>query len=88
MLAAKFLTKVFQEIKDHPHGALMVPRPRGKCKKLTYWELPQLYGEDNSVSSKILPLGFQFPGKEPNAIKFVKNINFFAIIPSFYCYQS
>ena len=88
VLAAKFLTKVFQTIKDHPHVASKVPRSRGKCKNLTYWKLPQLYGEENIVSSKILPLGYQFPGKESNTIMFVKNINFFTIIPIFYCYQS
>ena len=44
-------------------------RPRGAAKNVTYWKIPQLYG-DETVSSKILPLGLQFCGMEPNPMRF------------------
>ncbi|XP_065061436.1 uncharacterized protein LOC135688497 [Rhopilema esculentum] len=71
MVAAKFLITVLEDIKDHPNNASEVPRPRGKKKNFSYWKLPQIYGEENVVASKVLPLGFQFPGKEPNASRSV-----------------
>ena len=62
--AAKFLCRTLKSIKDAPNSARQTQRPRGKGKNATYWILPILYGE-NIVSSKILPLGFQFSNKEP-----------------------
>ena len=71
IVAAKFLTNVLEEIKENPNEAAKVHTPKGRIKKLTYWKLPHLYGEEHIVSSRPLPLGFQFPGKEPNTTKFV-----------------
>ena len=68
--AAEFLCSVLQDIKDHPNNGSMTAKPRGKAKNTSYWKLPQLNGEE-TVSSRVLPLGFQFPGKEPNTHKFV-----------------
>ena len=64
--AAKFLIQVLEDIKEHPHNACQIERPRRKHKNLTYWKMPQLYGDETVVTSKVLPLGFQFHGKEPN----------------------
>ena len=75
IVAAKFLIDVLQQIKNQPNNESRVPRPKQKPKKLTYWKLPQLYGE-TVITSKILPLGFQFQGKEPNTSKLVLFIIF------------
>lgn len=70
--AAKFICSILHGIKEHPNSAQEVPRPKRKPKSMTYWKLPNLYGEETVVASKILPLGFQFQGKEPNPNKFVQ----------------
>ena len=48
---------------------------------MTYWKLPHIYGEETVASSKILPLGFQFQGKEPNPNKFVQRHGWRDILP-------
>ncbi len=68
--AARFLVTTLNEIKDNLGSAKQVERPARKPKNLTYWKMPHLYGED-TVTSKILPLGFQFHGKEPNLTRYV-----------------
>ena len=67
--AAKFIVDVLREIRSHPHNATQVTRPKGKQKNMTYWKMPQLYG-DTVIGSKIMPLGFQFLGKEPNPTRY------------------
>ena len=74
-MAAKFLINTFQDIKDNLNNATQVTRPKRKKRNLTYWKLPQLYGDEAIVTSKILPLGYQFLGKEPNPSKFVHIID-------------
>ena len=69
---AKFICSILQEIKENPNSAQQVPRPKRKPKSMAYWKLPHIYGEETVASSKILPLGFQFQGKEPNPNKFVE----------------
>ena len=63
--AAKFIFNILCKIKENLHIAVQAPRPRGKQRNMTYWKLPYLFGDD-VVSSKVLPIGFQFAGKEPD----------------------
>ena len=62
--AAKFLCSILKSIKDTSNSARQTQPPRGKGKNATYWILPIRYGE-SIVSSKSLPLSFQFSNKEP-----------------------
>ena len=75
IMAAKFLIDTFQDIKDNLNNATQITRPKRKKRNLTYWKLPQLYGDESIVTSKILPLGYQFLGKEPNPSKFLHIID-------------
>ena len=68
---AQFICSVLVKIKDNLGNAEKVPRPKGRQKNVTYWKLPHVYGEDVVGLSKVLPLGFQFSGKEPDPMKFV-----------------
>ena len=70
--AASFLLTVLHAIKEKPHQARQVARPPQKPKNLSYWKLPSIYGEENIMPSKILPLGFHFLGKEANPQKSVQ----------------
>ena len=63
--AAKFIFNLLSKIKENLNIAEQVPRPKGKQRNLTYWKLPYLFGDD-IISSKVLPIGFQFAGKEPD----------------------
>ena len=63
--AARFIFVLLSKIKENLYSAKQVPRPKGKQRNLTYWKLPYLF-EDDIVSSKVLPIGFQFAGKEPD----------------------
>ena len=72
--AARFICNMLKGIKDHPNSAHQMPRPKGKAKNMKYWKMPHLYGDDAVVPSKVLPLGFQFSGKEPNPNKFVYHV--------------
>ena len=89
-LAAKFLVNTFEEIKNNLNNAAESSRPIGKKKNMTYWKLPEVYGRETIISSKILPLGFQFPGKEPNPSKLVQDFlslafNLFTIYLFYLC---
>eukprot|EP00112_Aurelia_sp_Birch-Aquarium-sp1_P024080 Seg745.7 transcript_id=Seg745.7/GoldUCD/mRNA.D3Y31 product="hypothetical protein" protein_id=Seg745.7/GoldUCD/D3Y31 len=68
--AAQFICSTLAKIKDNPGSAVKAPRPKGKQTSMTYWKLPHLYVED-AVGSKVLSLGFQFNGMEPDPMKFV-----------------
>ena len=63
--AARFIFSLLSKIKEKIKIAEQVPRQKGKQRNLTYWRLPYLFGDD-IVSSKILPIGFQFDEKEPD----------------------
>ena len=63
--AARFIFNLLSKIKENLYIAEQVPRPKGKQRNLTYRKLPYLFGDD-IVSSKVLPIGFQFAGKEPD----------------------
>ena len=63
--AARCIFNLLSEIKENLYIAEQVPRPKGKQRNLRYWKLPYLFGDD-IVSSKVLPIGFQFAGKEPD----------------------
>ena len=75
IMAAKFLIDTFQDIKDNLDNTTQVTWPKRKKRNLTYWKLPQLYGDEAIITSKILSLGYQFLGKEPNPSKFVHIID-------------
>ncbi|XP_065071280.1 uncharacterized protein LOC135695966 [Rhopilema esculentum] len=68
--ASKFIFNILKSIKEQPNAASQVNRPANRQKGMTYWKLPHIYGE-TIVSSKVLPVGFQFAGKEPNPLRFV-----------------
>jgi len=63
--AARFIFILLSKRKEILYSAKQVPRPKGKQRNLTYWKLTYLF-EDDIVSSKVLPIGFQFAGKEPD----------------------
>jgi len=65
MKTARFIFNLLSKIKENLNIAEQVPRPKGKQRNLTYWKLPYLF-EDDIVSSEVLPIGFQFAGKEPD----------------------
>ena len=69
--AAQFIGSILVKIKDNPGSAELVHKPKGRQKNMKYWKLPHIYGEDTVVPSKVLPLGLQFSGKEPDPMKFV-----------------
>ena len=67
--AAQFICSQLANIKDNLGCATIVERPNRRKKDMTYWKLPHLYGDETVVGSKVLPLGFQFPGDEPDPEK-------------------
>ena len=62
---ARFHLRVFKEILQNPDAARQHPRRKGQPNNCTNWILPAIFG-DVQVTNKVLPLGFQFPGDEPN----------------------
>ena len=68
---AEFIVSILDDIRQCKGQALKAPRPKGKQKSMTYWKLPSIYGGDSVVSSQVLPLGFQFFGKEPKPTRLV-----------------
>ena len=59
--AARFIFILLSKRKEILYSEKQVPK--GKQRNLTYWKLPYLF-EDDIVSSEVLPIGFQFAGKE------------------------
>jgi len=64
--AARFIFILLSKRKEILYSSKQVPKPKGKQRNLTYWKLPYLF-EDDIVSSEVLPIGFQFAGKEPDS---------------------
>ena len=55
--AAKFLVKKFEVIHDNLGAATVQERVARQRKDVVKWKLPNLFG-DNTVTNKVLPLGF------------------------------
>ena len=63
--SSEYLASIFKDIFLHPHQAQQLPRTPRQSKDVTKWLLPSLFGQ-TVVTNKVLPLGFQSPGKEPD----------------------
>ena len=68
--ACKFIFEKLKSIKEKPNAAHQIERPVKGKKGITYWKMPNIYGEDCVVTSQVLPMGFQFNGKERNPIRY------------------
>ena len=63
--SSEYLASIFKDIFLHPHQAQQLPRTPRQSKDVTKWLLPSLFGQ-TVVTNKVLPFGFQSPGKEPD----------------------
>ena len=56
--ASEYLIQVFKKLLSNTGKARKVERTSRQPKGITKWILPNLFGEDKTVSNKVMPLGF------------------------------
>ena len=68
--AAEFLAKKFKSILEKPNEGKLVRAPTKKSNsRVTKWHLPDIFGDENTVTNDVLPLGFLCHESSPDPNK-------------------
>ena len=79
MKAAEFLTHKFHEIASYPNPASLVRKSKKHDEGVTKWVLPHVFGNENTVTNDMLPLGFLSYETSPQHLRYDKILSAYCL---------